>query len=133
MIWMLDTNAVSDLIRIHAILSRRVKSVPMSQLAISTITEAELLYGLAKRPNAKTLHIAVHELLLRVNVLPWTHEAAQRYGVLRATLEERGKSLSALDCLIAAHALSFGATLITRDKAFRQVPNLRVEDWTISD
>jgi len=131
MIWMLDTNAVSDLVRIHATLSRRVRSVPMSQLVISAITEAEVLYGLAKRPSAKTLHITVHELLLRLDVLPWTHEAAQRYGVLRADLEKRGESLSSLDCLIAAHALSSGATLITRDKAFRQVPNLSIEDWTI--
>jgi tRNA(fMet)-specific endonuclease VapC len=131
MIWMLDTNAVSDLIRGQVVLSKRVQSVPMSQLGISAITEAEILYGLAKRPSAKRLHIAVHELLLRLDVLPWTRKAAQCYGDLRADLEKLGKSLSSLDCLIAAHALSWGATLITRDKAFGNVQNLSIEDWTV--
>jgi len=131
MIWMLDTNVVSDLSRGHPVLLRRVKSAPISQLAISVIAEAEVLFGLAKRPDAKYLNVAVHELLARLDVLPWTHEVAECYGSLRADLEKQGKSLGSLDCLIAAHALSSGATLVTRDKAFRQVPNLLIEDWTV--
>jgi tRNA(fMet)-specific endonuclease VapC len=55
----------------------------------------------------------------------------QHYGPLRATLEATGKSLAALDTLIAAHALQVGAVLVTNDHAFGQVPGLAVEDWTI--
>jgi tRNA(fMet)-specific endonuclease VapC len=63
--------------------------------------------------------------------LPWRSEEAAVYGVLRASLNARGKSLSEMDMLIAAHALSVNATLVTGDKAFRLVESLRgLDDWT---
>jgi predicted nucleic acid-binding protein len=59
-----------------------------------------------------------------------SRQSADRYGLLRAEMQRIGKSLSALDMLIAAHALSLGATLVTTDAAFRHVPGLSVEDWS---
>jgi tRNA(fMet)-specific endonuclease VapC len=72
----------------------------------------------------------VRELLRRVDVLPWNSAAAERYGVLRADLERRGRSLAPLDLLIAAHALNAEAVLATNDRTFGQVADLDVEDWT---
>lgn len=129
---MLDTNAVSDLLKGQPQITMRIQSVPISSLTISAITEGELMFGLAKRPQATRLHLAVQELLARVEILPWTGDVAECYGNIRADLERRGKSLGALDCLIAAHAVAVGATLVSRDKAFRQVPGLNVENWTTS-
>ena len=63
--YMLDTNTVSHLIKKHPVVSRRVMDVPMASLCVSSITEGELLFGLAKRPDAKLLHKAVKEFLLR--------------------------------------------------------------------
>lgn len=126
--YMLDTNTVSHLIKAHPAVTRRVVAAPMASLCISAITEGELLFGLAKRPEAKRLHAAVRELLLRLDVLPWN--SAGHYGMARAEMEGQGRTLAPLDLLIAAHALSVGAVLVTNDRAFRQVAGLQLEDWT---
>jgi len=69
--YMLDTNTVSHLLRGHPVVAQRVVSVPMTALCISAITQGELLFGLARRPDAKQLHGAVREFLKRLDVLPW--------------------------------------------------------------
>ena len=129
--YVLDTNIVSHLVRGHPEALRRVMATPMSDLFISAITEGELLFGLAKRPDAKRLHRAVEELLKRVDVLPWDSKAAARYGRLRATMESKGQILGPLDLLIAGHALSEEAVLVSNDRAFGMVAGLAVEDWTV--
>jgi len=129
--YMLDTNTVSHLIKKHPTVASRVVDVPMSSLCISSITEGELLFGLAKRPDAVRLHAAVKQFLLRVDVLAWDSGVAGCYGDMRANLERQGKTLGSLDLLIAAHALHIGAMLVTNDGAFSQVPCLQIEDWTV--
>jgi tRNA(fMet)-specific endonuclease VapC len=126
---MLDTNTVSHLVKAHPAVARRVVDQPMASLCISAITEGELLFGLAKRPDASRLHLVVRELLRRVDVMPWNSEIAERYGALRADLVRLGKGLALLDLLIAAHALGLGAVLVTSDQAFRHIPDLGTEDW----
>ena len=128
--YMLDTNMVSHIIKAHTAVIKRLLSVPMGALCISSITEAELRFGLAKLPEAKKLHLAVKELLLRVDVLPWDSANTARYGKLRAELELQGKILAPLDLLIAAHSLTLNAVLVTNDSAFKQVAGLAIEDWT---
>jgi tRNA(fMet)-specific endonuclease VapC len=127
---MLDTNIVGHLLNLHPAVVRRVTNASMASLCISAITAGELLFGLAKRPDAVRLHRAVEAFLRRVDVLPWGRDAATRYGGVRAALERDGKVLGALDLLIAAHALHAGSVLVTNDRAFRHVPGLEVEDWT---
>ena len=128
--YMLDTNAVSHLIKAHPVLVKRVTAAPMAALCISAITEGELLFGLAKRPAARQLHAAVTEFLKRVDVVPWDSSAAEHYGTLRASMEAQGKPLAPLDMLIGAHAVSVGAVLVTNDRAFQSIRDLQVEDWT---
>jgi tRNA(fMet)-specific endonuclease VapC len=128
--YMLDTNTVSHLIKAHPAVARHMVAVPMASLCISAITEGELLFGLAKRPDAKRLHVVVREFLRRVDALPWDSAIAEHYGTVRAEMEEKGKILAPLDLLIATHALSAGAVLVTNDRAFGQMPNLHLEDWT---
>lgn len=128
--YLLDTNTVSHLIRQHPAVVGRVTSVSMTSLCTSVVTQGELLYGLARRPEAKKLHQAVHEFLLRVEVFPWDSETSGTYGVMRAGMEKKGKTLAPLDMMIAAHALAINATLVTSDGAFKHVPGLRTEDWS---
>lgn len=127
--YLLDTNTVSYLIRGSANVRKKVVSLSMSELAISAITEGELLFGLAKNPAAKQLKILVHEFLIRVDVLPWDSHVAECYGTLRASMQKQGKILGNLDMLIAAHALALGLVLITNDRAFKQIAGLKIEDW----
>ena len=128
--YMLDTNMVSHLLKAHPAVVNRVVSAPMAALCISAITEGEIFFGLAKRPQAKRLQRAVQELLRRVDVFPWDSAAAECYGTLRAGMERHGLILAPLDLLIAAHASAVGAVLVMDDQAFCQVSNLQVEDWT---
>lgn len=127
---LLDTNTVSHLVRGHPAVALRVVAAPMASLCISAITEGELLYGLARRPDATRLHAVVQQFLLRVDVLPWDRAAARRYGSLRALMERKDQTLPPLDMQIAAHAQSTGAVLVTSDRAFKQVAGLLLEDWT---
>jgi tRNA(fMet)-specific endonuclease VapC len=83
--YLLDTNTSSCVIKgnIPRIRERLLK-VPMAQLAISAVTEAELLFGVARHPEAGRLKAAVEEFLLRVEALPWDSEAARHYADVRA-------------------------------------------------
>jgi tRNA(fMet)-specific endonuclease VapC len=128
--YMLDTNIVSCLLREQPAVTKRVVAKQMSDLCISVITEAELLFGLAKRPEAKKLHLAVSELLKRVEVLPWDSEAAECYGNVRATLERSGTTIAPLDLLIGCHAQSLKLVLVTNDQVFAFMPELEIEDWS---
>ena len=128
--YMLDTNTVSHLIKSHPIVSRRITEVPMTALCISAITGGELMFGLAKVPEAKRLQQAITELLRRVDVLPWDRSVMDCYGSVRATMAKQGQVLGSLDMLIAAHALQMNAVLVTNDAAFGRVIGLEVEDWT---
>jgi len=92
---------------------------------ISAITEGELRYGTAKRAPGAARLAALNVSFDRVRILPWGSAEALAYGNLRAKLERAGKVLGNLDMLIAAHATSANATLVTRDKAFAQVEDLR--------
>ena len=131
--YMLDTNMASYIVRgPSAVLAAHLVAVPMTQVCVSSVTEGELLYGLARKPDATALQTAVREFLKRVDVLAWDSAAASRYGALRASLEAAGTPLGNLDTLIAAHALSTGAILVTNDHAFARVPALACENWVSS-
>jgi tRNA(fMet)-specific endonuclease VapC len=104
----------------------RLLNVPMAQLAVSAVTEAEPLFGVACKPEATRLKAAVEEFLLRVE----DSEAARHYADVRATLERHGKPMENLDMMIAAHALAVEAILATNDRASRRLGKLKLEDWT---
>jgi tRNA(fMet)-specific endonuclease VapC len=130
--WMLDTNIASHVIKgDRPEIIKRLVSLPMEDIVISSVTEGELLYGLAKRGYPKALSERVRQFLLRVDVLPWDHDVTRTYGDLRAACEAKGVTLAPLDMMIAAHAVATDATLVTRDKAFAHVLEpLRTDDWT---
>jgi tRNA(fMet)-specific endonuclease VapC len=129
--YLLDTNIASYIIKgtIPSVRRRLVK-VPMAQLAISTVTEGELRYGVARRPEAAQLETIVNEFLLRLTILPWDSAAAQQFGPLRATLELEGQPMGNLDMMIGAKALAWELILVTDDQAFGRIKKLKVEDWT---
>lgn len=126
--YMLDTNTVSYIIKgIPVAVRDHLRNVPMATVCISAITEAELLRGVARKPEAERLSLAVKEFLLRVEVLPWDSDAANAYAQLRTACENEGKPLGTMDMLIAAHSIAADAVLITNDKAFY---NVKLQDWT---
>jgi tRNA(fMet)-specific endonuclease VapC len=132
-IYLLDTNTISYIAIDRSPDARQImdRVMRIHTIAISTITEGEVLFGLAKNPGAKAARLRASADLLfpRLRILPWDSLAAQSYGPLRAQLSLSGKTLSTMDTLIAAHALSLDAILVTHDAAFRQVSGLRTVDW----
>jgi tRNA(fMet)-specific endonuclease VapC len=129
--YLLDTNIASHIIKGDLPLVRqRLAAVPLQEVAVSVVTQAELLYGVAKRGHPVGLSTRVREFLIRVDVLPWTSDVAEIYGPLRAACESQGVTLAPMDMMIAAHAKAAGATLVTRDRAFSRIPAaLVLEDW----
>ncbi|HME56766.1 MAG TPA: type II toxin-antitoxin system VapC family toxin [Terracidiphilus sp.] len=132
-LYLLDTNTVSYYIAGNPPKVReRLDSVGLQKTAISTITEAELRYGVARNPNAARRRASVESFLRNASIQPWDSAAARAYGLLRAEQERKGRPLSTEDLMIAAHALSLGLTLVTNDSAFSFVDGLKNEDWTVA-
>lgn len=94
----------------------------------SSIVLCELQFGLQRKPNPR-LKRALERILENIDVLALEGDAATHYAATRASLEQAGTPLSANDLLIAAHALSLGATLVSAEAAFARVPGLRLENW----
>jgi tRNA(fMet)-specific endonuclease VapC len=130
-LYLLDTNTVSHIVKGNSSsVDKHLVKAPMSKLSISSVTEGELRYGVARRPEASRLQIIVNAFLQHVTILPWDSRAAQEYGDLRATLEQKGRPMGNLDTMIAAHALALRAVLVTSDRAFSRIEKLKVEDWS---
>ncbi|HDN2510478.1 TPA: tRNA(fMet)-specific endonuclease VapC [Providencia rettgeri] len=128
--YLLDTNIV-----IFTIKRRPESLLPKfnqyaSQLAISSITLAELVFGAEKSMNpAKNLSV-VSDFVSRLMVLPYDDLAALHYGDIRASLERQGRRIGENDLHIAAHARSKGLIVVTNNtREFERVDGLRLEDW----
>src|SRR5258706_12656115 len=118
--YLLDTHTASYVIKGNfPRLRARLLKVPMAEVGISVVTEAELRFGVARRPEATSLKSVVEEFLLRVEVRPWNSEAAQHYARIRAILEKDGEPIGNLDLMIAAHAGEAEGVLVTQDNVFR--------------
>lgn len=130
--YLLDTNVISHIMQGRDIaLLARLTVLPVRQVVMSSITLAELEYGLHRKGQPLRLRQALTQVLLRMDVLPWDADVATCYGDLCATLEAQGINLSDFDMMIAAHAVAVNATLVSRDKAFAQLPaqRLKLEIW----
>ena len=132
MTYLLDTNVCVEVIRSRsASVIERIRSEPIGQIAIGTVTVAELGYGVAKSSQKTKNKVALLQFLAPFEILPFDQEAAQQYGIIRRGLERNGERIGPMDLLIAAQALSADLTLVTNNVGeFKRVQGLRVEDWT---
>lgn len=129
--FMIDTN-----ICIYAMKNKpeivQQKFIENSQagLCISTITMAELMYGIYKSVNKEKNFDALFSFLIEVEILPFDEKAAAEYGKICAYLQKNGTPIGPLDTLIAAHALSQNLTLVTNNvREFERVPDFKIENW----
>jgi tRNA(fMet)-specific endonuclease VapC len=132
-IYLLDTNVVSYFVRrTSTAVWDHLRRTPVENLAVSAVTEAELLFWIARRPGDARTSVSVRDFLGRVPSLAWDSRAAHMYAIAREEQGRKGKPLSTEDMMIAAHALSLGLTLVTHDQAFSFVDGLKTEDWTVA-
>jgi tRNA(fMet)-specific endonuclease VapC len=129
--YMLDTDTCSYIMkRSNEKLLKRLKHVPVTDVCISVVVKAELLYGVELSPRRQQDELALKSFLDYVAVLDFSDEAASHYARIRADLKRRGAMIGANDLLIAAHARSEGLTLITNNtREFGRVPYLALENW----
>ena len=127
MLHVLDTSVCVSLIRGQSAL---VGLPPTADCAVSVITAAELEVGVHRSSRSPEQRVAVDGLLELFTVLPFDMSAVAHYGELRTALERAGNVIGPLNLLIAAHARSLDATLVTSNvKEFRRVKGLRVRAW----
>lgn len=110
---------------------RKFEQYPVQEFGISSVTQAELQYGVQKSKNKNTNQDALDEFLLPLTILPFHGKRLVTcYGEIRVSLESKGKTIGPLDMLIAAHALSLDLTIISNNiKEFARIPNLKCENW----
>ena len=110
---------------------KKIEQYPVHEFGISSITHAELQYGVNKSKNKNTNQDALDEFLLPLTILPFHGKRLVAcYGEIRVLLESTGRTIGPLDMLIAAHALSLDLTIISNNiKKFERIPNLKCENW----
>jgi tRNA(fMet)-specific endonuclease VapC len=127
--YILDADTISYAIRGQGAVGARILEHRPSELCISSITLAELRFG-AEAKRSQKLKRAIRAFVRNVEVVPFDEAAADEFAVVAAALARRGRPIGTLDTLLAAHALSLGATVVTNNtKHFSQVPDLAVENW----
>lgn len=129
--YMLDTNTCIYLIKNKPLgIVKKLQSLKIEDVSISTITLAELEYGVEKSQKREQNKLALAEFLAPVEVLNFDDFAAQKYGEIRTFLESKGKLIGAMDMLIAGHALSLNLILVTNNvREFKRIPSLKIENW----
>ncbi|MGI4853203.1 MAG: PIN domain-containing protein [Janthinobacterium lividum] len=129
--YLLDTNIASFIMKqTSPELLRQVAQQPRSSLAICSVSEAELRYGMQRMPREARVWTLVPTFLSEIVIQPWDSLSAERYATVAIVQQRAGKPLSIFDTMIAAHALAHSLTLVTNDQAFQQVEGLSLEDWT---
>ncbi len=129
--YMLDTNMCIYLIKQHPekVLKKFI-TLPIGDVCISSITLAELIYGVHKSQHQKKNQAALNEFLSPLDIMPFDEAVAEHYGQIRTYLEKEGMPIGPLDMMIAAHAQCLGSILVTNNKKeFVRVPDLTIEDW----
>jgi tRNA(fMet)-specific endonuclease VapC len=131
--YVLDTNAVSALMKGSAAVVERLAASEPTDIAIPQPVLAEIAFGIERLPRSKRRTALQSRFDLVCSELPraeWTDAVSQAYGRIKATLERRGTRIEDFDAAIAAHALATNATLVTANlEHMTRVPGLQIEDW----
>lgn len=131
--YVLDTNAVSALMKGEPAILDRLERESRAEVALPQPVLAEIAYGLARLPKSKRQSALEERFEVIRAELPraeWTDRVSESFGAIKADLEKRGRTIEDFDAAIAAHALASGAVLVTANlEHMVRIPGLRVEDW----
>lgn len=131
--YLLDTNICIYIIKkkpIHVF--NKLLTIPIGSVGISSITLAELQYGIAKSSNPSKNEEALNRFLIPIEIIDFGTTATTEYGKIRAELERKGTPIGPLDMLIAAHAKSLNLILVTNNaKEFERIVGLKIENWAL--
>ena len=130
--YILDTNICIYIIKKKpAQVFEKFKALPLGSVGISSITLAELAYGVKKSAQPEKNQIALNQFLVPLDIVEFDTNAAVEYEKIRAKLERAGTPIGPLDMLISSHVKSLELTLVTNnEKEFKRVDGLKIENWT---
>ena len=130
--YLLDTNICIYIIKKKpAEVFEKFKNLALGDVGISSITLAELQYGIEKSSMPEKNRKALEKFLTPIEILDYGYEATVEYGKIRAELEKKGIPIGPLDMLIASHARSLDAVLVTNNvREFERIADLKIENWT---
>ena len=129
--YLLDTNTCIYVINKKPTSAvERIQTKRLEQIAISTVTQAELEYGIARSKHPEQNRVALLEFLLPFLILDFDQMAAVQYGLIRSYLESKGKPIGPMELMLAAQARSRDLVLVTNnEKEFRRIEGLKIENW----
>lgn len=129
--FILDTNICIYIIKKKPVqVFKKLLNLPLGKVGISSITMAELEYGVKKSKQPERNQLALNQFLIPLDIFDFDSNAAFEYGIIRADLERKGAPIGSLDTLIAAHARSLELTLVANnEREFERVTGLRIENW----
>ena len=134
MTYVLDTNAVSALMKGGAAVVERLAATEPAEVTVPQPVLAEIAFGIERLARSKrraALQARFDLLCAEILRAEWSDAVSLMYGRIKATLEQRGTRIEDFDAAIAAHALALGATLVTANlEHMMRIPGLRVEDWS---
>lgn len=127
---LLDTNICIYIINAKpAAVLARFHQFRLGEIGLSSVVAAELAYGVARSASERNRR-ALEMFLAPLEIIPFDEKAVWAYGELRTDLERRGQPIGSLDTMIAAHALSMNAVLVTNNtREFSRVKGLQLENW----
>ena len=129
MIYLLDTDTISHIVRNHPKAIKNLIKHEEDEICISVITYAELYYGLEKK-GSERLFNEVRVITGKCRIIDFNASQSEIYGKIRLELEKSGTPLGDMDMLIAAAAMSEKAILITHNKKhFSKIRGIKVDDW----
>ncbi len=129
--YMLDTNMCIYIIKkTPDKVLKKFQTLKVDDMGISSVTFAELMYGVEKSQYPEKNKKALEHFVLSLEIAPFNEFSAIHYGSIRTYLEKKGETIGPLDLMIAAHAQSLNVVLVTNNKKeFIRVPKLKIEDW----
>ena len=129
--YMLDTDISSYIIKQRpASVREHFQKLPMDSFCISIVTYAELMYGVERSSSRRVNRPVIEQFISHLEVVKWDLEAADQYAIIRTKLEAIGAPIGAMDMMIASHAKSINAVLVTNNlKHFTKVRGLKTENW----
>jgi tRNA(fMet)-specific endonuclease VapC len=134
LLFLIDTNVFSDLMEDSPRVTAKLAAVASGdRVCTSAIVRGEILYGIVRLSPGKkrdSLQIRADGLFGFISCQPISEGVADRYALIKREMASRGASLAENDLWIAATASNLGATLVTRDRAFRRIPDLAIDDWS---
>ena len=130
--YMLDTDMCSYIIKERPeSVRQRFQKLAMEQLCVSVVTYAELIYGVERSSSKRVNRPIIEDFVRHLDVMDWDTGAADQYGMIRTELEVAGNPIGAMDMMIAAHAKSIKAVLVTNNqKHFTKIKGLKIDNWT---